>query len=107
MKFLNFFIFVGHFYPPETESALGMRNRPKTMRIRIRNIVRYKYNVLLGRDRMGISKQELVSMLEEDELKDAILGKRRIFFPSLPFSSFSPPPRVSHLGHCAMVENLW
>jgi hypothetical protein len=30
---------------------------------------------------MGISKQELVSMLEEDELKDAILGKRRIFFP--------------------------
>jgi len=25
------------------------------------------------RDRMGISKQELVSMLEEDELKDAIL----------------------------------
>jgi hypothetical protein len=36
---------------------------------------------LLGRDRMGISKQELVSMLEEDELKDAILGKRRIFFP--------------------------
>jgi hypothetical protein len=37
---------------------------------------------LLGRDRMGISKQELVSMLEEDELKDAILGKRRIFFHS-------------------------
>jgi hypothetical protein len=36
---------------------------------------------LLGRDRMGISKQELVSMLEEDELKDAILGKRRIYFP--------------------------
>jgi hypothetical protein len=36
---------------------------------------------LLGRDRMGISKQELVSMLEEDELKDAILGKHRIFFP--------------------------
>ena len=25
------------------------------------------------RDRMGISKQELVSMLEEDELKDAVL----------------------------------
>ncbi len=43
---------------------------------------------LLFRDRMGISKQELVSMLEEDELKDAILGKRRIFFPSLPCSSF-------------------
>ncbi len=43
---------------------------------------------LLGRDRMGISKQELVSMLEEDELKDAILGKRRIFFPSFPCSTF-------------------
>jgi len=29
------------------------------------------------RDRMGISKQELVAMLEEDELKDAILGNYR------------------------------
>ena len=28
---------------------------------------------MIFRDRMGISKQELVSMLEEDELKDAVL----------------------------------
>jgi hypothetical protein len=66
---------------------------------------------LLGRDRMGISKQELVSMLEEDELKDAILGKRRIFFPyfhvAAPHPPPSPPPWVSHLGHCGMEKNWW
>ena len=33
----------------------------------------FKIYVFLGQDRMGISKQELVTMLEEEELKEAAL----------------------------------
>ncbi len=48
-----------------------------------------------SRDRMGISKQELVAMLEEDELKDAILGKAvDIFF----FSNLLYNLKLTFLG---------
>ena len=44
----------------------AITNRMKTISVGFDMTVVY-------RDRMGISKQELVSMLEEDELKDAVL----------------------------------
>ena len=44
------------------------------------------------RDRMGISKQELVAMLEEDELKDAILGKDARFF----LFCYFPPKLIAY-----------
>jgi hypothetical protein len=53
---------------------------------------------------MGISKQELVAMLEEDELKDAILGKAvkntKLKKRSEKFSQFI----VVHCAQCAGLK---